>query len=167
MKRPNSPDPGTPDDLPAGELETDHVLVRALGASDLEAIVRIDQRATGRNRRAYYEGKLAAGREQSNVYVSLVAELDGHVVGFLIARVNYGEFGRSEPTAILDSIGVDRAFARRRVGDALMAQLLMNLRALGVEHVESLVDWGQHDLMQFFAHHGFSPSARLCLRLDL
>jgi len=154
-------------ELPAGEIETDHVLVRALRAGDLEAIVRIDRQATGRNRHAYYDGKLAEARHSNAVHTSLVAELDEHVVGFMIARVYYGEFGRSEPTAIVDSVGVDRGYLRRRVGDALMRQLLMNLRALGVERLESLVDWDQHELMRFFAHHGFQPAPRLCLRLTL
>ncbi len=61
----------------------------------------------------------------------------------------------------MDSIGVDRGYQRRKVGDALMRQLLMNLRALGVEHLESLVDWDQQELMQFFAHHDFKPAPRL------
>lgn len=154
-------------ELAAGELDTDHVLVRALRAEDLDAIVRIDRQATGRNRSTYYEGKVAAALQANAVHTSLVAELDDHVVGFMIARVYYGEFGRSEPTAIVDSIGVDRGYQRRKVGDALMRQLLMNLRALGVEHLESLVDWDQQELMQFFAHHEFKPAPRLCLRLSL
>lgn len=154
-------------ELAAGELDTDHVHVRSLRVEDLDAIVRIDRQATGRNRGTYYEGKVAAALQANAVHTSLVAELDDHVVGFMIARVYYGEFGRSEPTAIVDSIGVDRGYQRRKVGDALMRQLLMNLRALGVEHLESLVDWDQQELMQFFAHHDFKPAPRLCLRLSL
>jgi predicted N-acetyltransferase YhbS len=154
-------------DLGPGELETDHVTVRALCAEDVDAVVRIDRQATGRARDAYYKGKIASALEPNAVHTSLAAELDEHVVGFMIARVYYGEFGRSEPTAIIDSVGVDRGYLRRRVGDALMRQLLMNLRALGVEHIESVVDWQEHELMRFFAHHGFAPAPRLCLRLDL
>ncbi|MFO0553343.1 MAG: GNAT family N-acetyltransferase [Polyangiaceae bacterium] len=154
-------------ELAPGELETDHVLVRALRADDLAAVVRIDAQAIGRTRKAYYEGKLGTALEAGALQTSLAAELDDHVVGFILARLYYGEFGRTEPTAIIDSIGVDHDYHRRKVGEALMRQLTMNLRALGVEHVESLVDWDQQDLLRFFAHHGFTPAPRLCLRLAL
>ncbi|MBK6514222.1 MAG: GNAT family N-acetyltransferase [Polyangiaceae bacterium] len=161
------PSKDTEKELGPGELETDSVTVRTLRAGDLDAVVRIDRQATGRTRDAYYRGRIEAALEPHALQTSLAAELDDHVVGFMIARVFYGEFGRSEPTAIIDSVGVDRGYLRRRVGDALIRQLLMNLRALGVEHVESVVDWQQHELLQFFAHHGFAPSPRLCLRLAL
>jgi len=38
--------------------------------------------------------------------VSLAAEIEGLLVGFLLARVYYGEFGTLEPAAVMDTIGV-------------------------------------------------------------
>jgi|JI10StandDraft_1071094.scaffolds.fasta_scaffold84035_4 predicted N-acetyltransferase YhbS len=155
------------DTLAPGELDVDAVLVRALRQQDLDALVHIDKQATGRSRRAYYEAKVKAALESGAVQCSLVAELDDHVVGFMLSRLYYGEFGVSEPTAMIDSIGVDSAYQRKKVGEALFRQLRMNLSALNVEHVESLVDWDRHDLVRFLARHGFKPAPRLCLRLEL
>jgi predicted N-acetyltransferase YhbS len=155
------------DTLGPGDLETDRIPVRNLRGDDLDAVVRIDRQWMKRTRDAYYETKIAEATEPGPLKTSLVAELDDHVVGFVIARVYYGEFGRSEPVAVIDSIAVDEAYTRKKVAAALMRQLLMNLRALNVEHVESLVDWDRLSLIQFLARQGFQPSPRLCLRLEL
>jgi predicted N-acetyltransferase YhbS len=146
-----------------GTLETDAVTVRVPMAADLDAIVRIDREWTGRNRRAYYQLKLAEAERDTGVRISLAAELDGQVAGFLLARLYYGEFGQPEPVALLDTIAVSKAFAGRRVGSALMRQLLLNLHTLGIERLQTEVDWNQFTLLEFFAHEGFRPAARLCL----
>ena len=64
---------------------------------------------------------------ESDVRVSLVAEQDGRPVGFIMARVDFGEFGRFEPTAVMDTIGVDPDYRDRGIGRALLSQLLINL----------------------------------------
>ena len=150
-----------------GTLPTDAVAVRELRESDLSAIVKIDKASTGRARREYYESKMKAAVAEQKLRTSLVAELDGHVVGFLLARVYYGEFGHAEPVAVIDSVGVDPAFRGRSAGQALLRQLLMNLNALHVERVETMVDWTQLDLLSFLAKSGFRPAPRLCLERAL
>jgi GNAT superfamily N-acetyltransferase len=157
------------EELPPGTLETDAVTVRTLEPRDLDAIVRIDKEWTGRNRKNYYELKLAEAARDTGIRISLVAELDHvrgrHVAGFLLGRLYFGEFGHVERTALLDSIGVAREFSGRRVADALMRQLRMNLAALHIEKVQTQVDWDQFELLRFFAHEGFAPARRICLEL--
>lgn len=150
-----------------GSLPTDAVTVRDLRESDLAAIVKIDRASTGRPRAEYYESKVKAAVGEKKLRTSLVAELDGNVVGFLLARVWYGEFGHAEPAAVIDSVGVDPKFRGQHVGAALMRQLQMNLRALCVERIETQVDWDQFDLLGFMAKSGFKPAARLCLEKTL
>ena len=55
----------------------------------------------------------------------------------------------------------------KHVGQALMRQLRMNLHALQVEKIETLVDWDRMDLVRFLGAQGFQPAPRLCLRLEL
>jgi predicted N-acetyltransferase YhbS len=155
-------------ELGAGALPTDSVLVRDLRAEDFVAIVRIDRASTGRVREDYYRAKLKTAVSEPTLRTSLVAELDGQVVGFLLARLFYGEFGRAEAVAVIDSVGVDPGWRRRHVGEALLRQLTMNLGALRVERIETEVDWEQFDLLSFLARNGFRPAARICLerRLD-
>jgi predicted N-acetyltransferase YhbS len=150
-----------------GTLPTDSVAVRDLRGSDLAAIVKIDRASTGRPRAEYYESKVRAAVGEPRLRTSLVAEIDGCVVGFLLARVWYGEFGHAEPAAVIDSVGVDPRFRGKHVGAALLRQLEMNLRGLRVERVETQVDWDQLDLLGFLAKSGFRPAAQLCLEKPL
>ena len=99
--------------------------------------------------------------------VSLGAEVDGNLVGFMLTSVHHGEYGRPAPVAAIDTIGVDPAFRGKGIGRALMAQLVRNLQALRVEKLETLVAWDEADLMSFLRASGFAPAARLCLEMPL
>jgi len=146
-----------------GPLARDRIPVRAMKESDLAALVEIDRRITGRDRKGYFDRKLEEALFESDVRVSLVAELDGGPVGFVMARVDFGEFGVPEPAAILDTIGVDPDYRTRGVGRALISQLLVNLLTLRIEHVRTELGWHDHALFAFLDRCGFQPSQRLCL----
>ena len=135
--------------------------VRTLREDDIEGIARIDRRVTGRQRRAYLCRALAETLADSAVRVSLAAFGDGAVAGFVMARVDYGDFGRPEPVAVIDSIGVDPMRMRQGIGHALLSQLFFHLAALGVERVETVVAWGDWALAGFFDAEGFRSSQRL------
>jgi len=148
-------------------LARDEVLVRSLQASDLGRVVRIDERITGRNRLAYYERKFSEALRESGVRISLVAETDGLVTGFVMARVDYGEFGQAEATATIDTIGVDPTASGARIGQALVSQLLVNLGALRVETVRTEVRWRDLELLGFLNRCGFAPAQRLSFSMDI
>jgi len=150
-----------------GVLPTDSVLVRTARLDDLAAIVKVDSASMGTSRPEYYAAKLQAVLNEGRLTTSVVAEMDDHVVGFALSKLYYGEFGRAEPVAVLDSIGVDPAYRSQHVGQAMLRQLVMNLKALDVVRVETQVRWEQFDLLRFLAGTGFAPSPRLCLELDL
>ncbi len=144
-----------------GDVEGEEVPVRTLAERDLPAIVRIDRKITGRDRAAYLGRKASEVLTQSAIRMSLVAELADQFAGFLMARVDFGEFGRTEPTAVLDTIGVDPAFARRGVGRALLEQLLRNATSLRAERVVTEVAWDDLPLLGFLGRTGFGHSQRL------
>lgn len=148
-------------------LDNDPVLVRSLESGDLPSILRIDRAATGQTREELYRIKLARTLSEPTLSVSLIAELDAHVVGFVFASLYYGELGRPEPVAVLDAIGVDPGYRRRSVGSELVRKLEVNLRALHVERIETQVEWTDLELLGFFAERGFVPAPRLCLELRL
>ncbi len=137
--------------------------VRPMGPDDLAPIVRIDTGITGSNRKAYIADKLAEALDDSAIRVSLTARLDDAIVGYLMARADIGDFGRAEPVAVLDTIGVDPAYARRGVGHALVSQLFANLGALQVDRVETVVAPSQLALLGLLTGTGFGPSLRLPL----
>jgi len=144
-------------------LSRDRVPVRSLKDDDLAAVVRIDRKLTARDRSAYYAAKLREMLTESGIRVSLVAEEDGFVVGFVMARVDYGEFGKVATAAILDTIGVHSGFAGSGIGHALLSQLFLNLATLQVETVLTQVSPENIGLQRFLYSCGFHPSQRLML----
>jgi ribosomal protein S18 acetylase RimI-like enzyme len=154
-------------DREPGTLETDRYTVRTMRQEDLEAVVEIDCAATGRRRTEYFSGLLDRALDAGGVQISLVAESEARVVGFVVGTVFYGEFGIAEPVATIDAIGVDSKWRRRSVGEALMRQLRTNLGALGVSGLRSEVSWDDFELLAFFRQQGFAPARRLCLERSL
>ncbi|HRP97989.1 MAG TPA: GNAT family N-acetyltransferase [Rhodocyclaceae bacterium] len=148
-------------------LSRDRVPVRSLAASDLDAVVRIDRHRSGAERRTFYKRKFDEALGESGVRVSLVAEQDGLVVGFIMARVDYGDFGRAETTAVIDTIGVDPEMTGRDVGRALISQLLANLASLRVETVRTEIEWNRFGLAGFLERCGFQPGQQLALSRPL
>jgi GNAT superfamily N-acetyltransferase len=150
--------PAAPD---FGPLARDRIPVRAMVEGDLRALIEIDRRITGRDRTAYFRAKLDEALHESDVRISLVAEQDGGAIGFIMARVDFGEFGRVEPVAVLDTIGVDPDYRDQGIGRALLSQLLINLMTLRVERLRTQVDWREGELLAFLDHCGFLPSQML------
>ena len=139
----------------------DRADVRAMHPDDLDDIVRIDRRLTGRERADYVRDKLDETLADSGIRVSLTARLGGTTAGYIAARADFGDFGRVEPVAVIDTIGVDPAFAHRGVGGALLSQLMLNLSALRIERVETVVAPHDVGLLAFLYAAGFAPSRRL------
>ena len=139
----------------------DYVPTRSLRQEDLRAVVRIDERTTGANRQEYYERRFEEVLDESGIRVSLVAEIDEHVAGFIMARVDYGEFGRTDPIAVIDIIGVDPRYQGEGVGAALMSQLQTNLSGLRVEATRTNVEWNDFQVLAFLEACGFETSQRI------
>jgi len=150
-----------------GVLETDAVLVRTMRQDDLTAIVAIDAAASGRRRPRYFELMLQRSITQAGLQISLVAEVDNRVVGFVIGSLYYGEYGVAEPSASIDAISVDPGVRGKTVGKALMRQLRLNLGALRIAILRTEVSWDDFGLLAFFRSQGFRPSSRLCLECTL
>jgi GNAT superfamily N-acetyltransferase len=143
--------------------EYDRIPVRTLGGGDLDAMVRIDARIVGRSRRDYLSLKLQEALHDTRIQVSLGAEVDGSLAGFLMGRLYYGEFGSPEPLAILDTIGVDPARRGTGVAQALLEQFKRNLRAVGIETIQTQADWNAWELLRFLGAAGFTPAPRIVL----
>jgi GNAT superfamily N-acetyltransferase len=142
-------------------LARDTADVRSLERADLDEIVRIDRRIMNRDRSAYIGHVLDEAMHDSAIRVSLAAQQDGSVTGFLMASVDFGDFGRTEPAAVLDTIGVDPGFTAAGVGTALLSQLFVNLEALRVERVATVVERNNFGLLEFFYGASFGPGQRL------
>jgi len=148
-------------------LARDRIPVRSLSEADLAAVVAIDRRHSGHDREIYYARKLDEVINRSGVRLSLLAEIDGVPAGFVMARVDYGEFGRTADEAVMEAIGVDPAYSGQGVGRALMSQLTANLNVLRVANLRSETDWNDLGLIGFLDAMAFAPAQRISLRRPL
>lgn len=154
-------DYGAPGGNDFEKLARDSADVQSMKQQDLQEIARIDRAITGRDRIGYIQGTLDEAMNNSAIRVSMTARLDGAIVGYLMARADMGDFGRTEPAAVIDTIGVDPDYAHRGVGRALLSQLFANLGALRVERVETITAPRDQALLGFLFDAGFMPSQRL------
>lgn len=154
-------DYGAPEGNDFERAQRAHCDVRPMGRDDLPQIVRIDAAVTGANRGDYIAAKLTEALDEAGLCVSLTARRDDAIVGYLMARADIGDFGRTEPVAVLDTLGVDPAYMHRGVGHALISQLFANLGALQVDRVETIVAPEQLPLLGLLRATGFRPSQRL------
>ena len=145
-------------------LSRDQVTIRSLHADDLPALLAIDRDITHEDRGEYLSHQFSEAMERSGIRVSLVAEGEsGQPIGFIMARVDFGEFGRTEPEAVMDTLGVDPLYSHAGIGTALMSQLLVNLRTLRVDTVRTGVRWNDYALLHFLETCGYRPSQHLAL----
>ena len=161
------PDFSAPEGDAADALSRDRVLVRSMREADLGKITAIDRANSGTDRADYLTRKMFETLHESGVRVSLVAEMDGFPVGFIMARVDFGAFGRTGQEAEIDTLGVDPDFAGQGVGRALMAQLIANLAVLRVDTLRTEIDWNDTGLISYLDHLGFAPAQRLVVTKDL
>ncbi len=163
----STPDFSDPSRDEFDDLSRDKVLVRSLTMADFDDVVRIDKKIIGHNRSDFFKRKFQEVLHESGVRVSLIAEIDGMTVGFMMARVDFGEFGRAASEAVIDTLGVVKVFRSQHVGHALLTQLLGNLATLQVDSVRSEVEWNNFGLLGFLESCGFEPSQRLALSCAL
>jgi ribosomal protein S18 acetylase RimI-like enzyme len=135
-------------------LSESAVHVRPLSELDLDGIVRIAERTRHRYQPDLWEDRVTyyLRRDPEG---SMIAELDGAVVGFMLADVRAGEFGIEEPTGWIEVLGVDPDQAGRGVGRALAEAILEHYRASGVRRVRTMVDQSMPDVETFFRRLGF------------
>ncbi len=143
-------------------------ILRVLKAQDLDDIVAIDETASQQPRREYYEKKITSIlNRKANTNCSIVCEEDGKVVGFVMGYVFFGEFGISDATATIDALGVHPDFRKFGVASDMLDQFMMNMKAVGVKKVYTLVNWDDFALERFFARQKFVPSKRINLEFEL
>jgi GNAT superfamily N-acetyltransferase len=158
------------------------VKIRVLNENDLDAVVEIDKKVLGKERRAFWKRKMA----YADVYPrpALVAELEGKVVGFIKGYVSGWEFGVPDTIGWIDALGVDPAYQRHGVGRALFNALIENFKHSGIEEksvvkevgkskiegvnvVYTLANWNDWDLIQFYHAMGFKKGEMLNLKLQI
>lgn len=140
--------------------------VRRMTVRDIDEVMRIDEKITGKPHAAYYESKAAAYISRAPEYC-LVAEHRDRVVGFVLGDVHGWEFA-AEFAGRLEIIGVDPEYHGQGVSRALMDELFAKFRKAGVAVVHTMINWNDGDLVDYFRANGFDRGeyVNLVKRLD-
>jgi ribosomal protein S18 acetylase RimI-like enzyme len=150
-------------------MDVGKIRTRLMVASDFDAVVAIDEKVLKTRRQEYYElrfDKLVRSRDY--LPASLVAETeDGTVVGFVMGELYIGEYGISQERATLDTIGIDPGYQNRGIGEKLMGEFIDHMKRLGVQKINTLVQWNNSKLLNFFSANQFSPSKTINLERNV
>jgi GNAT superfamily N-acetyltransferase len=129
--------------------------VRPVELADLDAIVRVDEKLSGQTRKDYWQQRLEIAVLRPP-WMSLVAETDGRLVGFLFGWVGESEFGIARRTGWVDLVGVAPPYRGRGVAHALLRRFVDSGRELrAIERIGTLIDLGQAEVREFFTREGF------------
>jgi ribosomal protein S18 acetylase RimI-like enzyme len=116
----------------------------------------------------YYERKISMVLDgKASITTSLVADYHNQVIGFIMGNIFTGEFGIPQKTASLETIGIDPDFSGQGVGTQLLEEFENHVKKVGVESIQTLVDWGNISLTRFFNKSGFAPSETINLQKSI
>ncbi|MGB6866939.1 MAG: GNAT family N-acetyltransferase, partial [Candidatus Aminicenantaceae bacterium] len=137
------------------------VKIRPLSLDNIKDIVRIEKHIEGKlgiineERMEYLKEATRYNIERSDPMMSLGAELDENIVGFIIGEIRIWEFGIGEKTGWIRILGVDPDFQRRGIGRKLGEALLEHFERRGIKRVRTMAEWYTGDLISFFKSLGF------------
>lgn len=110
--------------------------------------------------------KMVAKHLELDGKTSLVAELKGRVVGYIISYSIYGICGLEKGAWIVD-LGVDPKYMGEGIGICMAEELFDIYQKMGIENIFSSVRWDSIDLLSFFKKLGFNRSAFINLQKHL
>ncbi len=149
----------------AREVVLGEVKVRPMGTEDIEAILAIDRKITGRDRAATFHRRVDAYLA-TDPLVCRVAEIDGKIIGFMLGDIKGWEYGAPE-AGWIEVMAVDPEYQRNGVGGKLAESLFDHFQRLGMKRVYTLVDWADGHLLSYFKSLGFKRSDLINLEKDL
>ncbi len=97
---------------------------------------------------------------------SLVAEVNGNVVGYMISTTLYAGFGMKKSAWIM-ALGVHPDYMGQGIGLQLARKTCEIYKDIGVNHIYSSVRWDSTDVLSFFKKLGFERSEFINLKKKL
>ena len=138
--------------------------IRKIKLEDAPAISRIQASITKSS--ASIDFKQVLERKAHEEDASLVAEVDGTIVGYMISYIVFGGFGL-EKSAWIATLGVHPKFMGQGIGKKLAEEILEVYRREGIRYISTSVRWDSVDLLSFFKTLGFDRSNFINLKKEL
>jgi ribosomal protein S18 acetylase RimI-like enzyme len=133
---------------------TDTISIRNAVASDIEAIIAIDEVGPAEEKPAYWRGifdHYVKGGKKDRVF--LVAEAGGGVVGFIVGEVRAWEFG-SPPCGWVFALGVSPGARGVGIAKRMFEEICRRLTQANVTTVRTMVDRNNKVTLSFFRSQG-------------
>jgi predicted N-acetyltransferase YhbS len=141
------------------------VKLRVLTMKDLNAVADIDESLLGARRVEYWETRLE--RAETSGVPSLIAEVDGKVVGFILGSASGWEYGIPENVAWIDTLGVRSEYQQKGIARLLFKEMFSMFKKVGVDTIYVFVNWKDRDLLQFFDKMGFKKGDMINLEMKI
>jgi len=147
--------------------------VRFLRLDDLEDILRLEERIEragpfpSKSRLESLRETVAYHLRQDDPFLTLGAEIDGKLVGYVLAEVRLWEFGSGEKTGWIKVLGVDPDCQGMGIGRKLGETLLGHFARKDVKRVRTLVNWFDGPLISYFRSLGFDILNMIPLEKEL
>jgi len=152
---------------PAPGDATPPVVVRPVRRGDLAAIIALDARVTGIEKRSYWQSLYRRyGVPDHAERQFLVAETRGRPVGFVIGEVRDWEFG-SPPCGWVFAIDVDPEARLAGIGADLLAAICAGFRRAGVRKVRTMLSRDNTLILSFFRSQGMMAGPFIPLEMSL
>lgn len=144
------------------------VSVRPVRRGDLNAVIAIDAKVTGLEKRAYWRGVYrrygVSTRGERRWF--LIALVEGRVVGFLIGEVRDWEFG-SPPCGWVFGLDVDPEVRQAGIASQLLATLTAGLKRAGVRKLRTLLARDNKLILSFFRSQGMMAAPLIPLEMEI
>ncbi len=137
-------------------VEKGTVDIRRMARSDIDAVLTIDRKIAGGKGLITYRDMVAVDPGGA-LDLSFVSEVDGQLVGFILARLTYVGVPFIE-VAVLHALVVDPDYQRRGIASRLVNALVGHCHAEGVTTIRSVLSERNTELRRFFERLGFRRS---------
>jgi len=136
------------------ERQETKVRIRPMEPEDIDSVLAIDRKITGVRRAVTYTD-LITGDLGGVLDLSFVAEVNGQVAGFILARRVYVGEPVTE-VGLIQILGVDPDYWRQGIATRLAKALLETCRAKKLGAVRIMVNERNSQLRGLFEHLGFT-----------
>ena len=144
----------------------DTVNIREISLNDAEAIQDIRKAISEDDAEVNFEKIIKQQISEGAAKSSLVAQINGNVVGYMISTSLYAGFGIKKSAWIM-AIGVHPDYMGQGIGLALARKICDIYREKGIKYIYSSVIWDSTDVLSFFKKLGFERSEFINLKKKL
>ena len=133
------------------------VNIRRMERNDIHEVLALNRIIQGSSRDVISYEDLASANPGTPPDLSLVAEVDGKIVGFSINRSMYLMVPLTE-VCIIHAIFIHPDYQKRGIGRKLIQSVLYHCQIEDIDTVRALIPEGNKELQALFERQGFQHS---------